>query len=979
MCCPRATDGAIMKPMSRPPAKTTKIFILACLSLTLAHSALAAEWVELQVAGTDVVYNDVVCTDANNCWIFGSNQGQGLVLHADPSIQPIEFTAVNLPNTPITPPTLRQAHFISPTRGWAVGEAECVLGYDSGTWTVLKHSGIEDLSAVFFLDALNGFVVCDSNPVENSMWTSGDGGENWGIPQVTTMFIDPRGIWFEDLTHGYMASLPGTGSETLHETNSGGLLWFPASTSPASSLDLHAIVETPDGRLWIPGTADRLFVAADSNSTFINTPTTLGSNWRDLAFAIHDPQLAWLVGEAGAIGFSDDGGSNWISQDVAATLEIRGVSAVDSTHAYAVAWDSTRGGVILNYGCTINSDCATTDACLISPVCNAGLCEYASVDCEDGDPCTDHSCDPILGCQQTYNTAACDDVDPCTYDDVCDGAGTCAGTAVSCTDDPDTCGVLRSCNGTSSCDEAFPGDLTSCDDLDPCTYDDACDGAGACLGTTIICQGDDGVCALNRACDGSATCFESYPDSSTACDDDELCTHTDVCDSLGGCIGTPMDCTDGSPPCGAQRSCDGSPNCVEIFPGAETGCDDSDLCSYDDACNGAGACAGSLIVCEDETTICGARRSCDGSSQCVETYPAAGSPCDDEDPCTIGEVCDGLGQCMGGQAYSCSDGDPCTEDLCDGQGGCSNPPSPAGTVCDICRVCSEQGECIQAESGAFCSGPDDCSPDGVCDAGGVCLVELSCGQAIRPSCPILADYGKEESQRTDCRLPNEAVRMRVSIMPTEPGSGGYLPVRLTLQNLHDLPLWDLAIRLELPNAQQGGFLPGSLRAHMGGEAVELAMRISSANDRLLLSLPEDRALAPGEAGTLLVDFLLQGDEDDFGRELAPLSLDVWAPCATEIEPGTSHSLGCHQGGASGGRQDLLFDVQGSEMLPLQSISTALPFKGQAGDYQADQELEESSWNGAGCSCANREPGWSLAFILALGAWWAWSRRKRSSE
>ncbi len=174
-------------------------------------------------------------------------------------------------------------------------------------------------------------------------------------------------------------------------------------------------------------------------------------------------------------------------------------------------------------------------------------------------------------------------------------------------------------------------------------------------------------------------------------------------------------------------------------------------------------------------------------------------------------------------------------------------------------------------------------------------------------------------------------------------------------------------------------MPGSLRAHMGGEAVELAMRIGSANDRLLLSLPGDRALTPGETGTLLVDFLLQGDEDDFGQALAPLSLDVWAPCATEIEPGVSHSLGCHHGGASGDRQDLLFEGEGSEMLPLQSISTALPFKGQVGVYQADQEFEESSWSGAGCSCANREPGWSLAFILTLGTWWAWSRRKRSNE
>ena len=56
--------------------------------------------------------------------------------------------------------------------------------------------------------------------------------------------------------------------------------------------------------------------------------------------------------------------------------------------------------------------------------------EHEEKDCDDGDVCTDDSCDIGLGCQNTNNTAPCEDGDACTTGDTCDGSACLAGAAV---------------------------------------------------------------------------------------------------------------------------------------------------------------------------------------------------------------------------------------------------------------------------------------------------------------------------------------------------------------------------------------------------------------------------------------------------------------------------------------------------------------------------------------------------------------------
>ncbi|MBL6975666.1 MAG: hypothetical protein ISR64_08050 [Deltaproteobacteria bacterium] len=108
-----------------------------------------------------------------------------------------------------------------------------------------------------------------------------------------------------------------------------------------------------------------------------------------------------------------------------------------------------------------------------------------------------------------------------------------------------------------------------------------------------------------------------------------------------------------------------------------------------------------------------------------------GDLCDDGDPCTHTDRCKG-GACVG-TAYACDDGRACTDDLCDGYGGCGYPVSEG--LCLINNVCFEPGQasalsaCVicdpavsdtafaLAEDGTTCGKDDPCLSEGQCQSG----------------------------------------------------------------------------------------------------------------------------------------------------------------------------------------------------------------------------------------------------------------------
>ncbi len=265
---------------------------------------------------------------------------------------------------------------------------------------------------------------------------------------------------------------------------------------------------------------------------------------------------------------------------------------------------------------------------------------HENVDCEDENVCTDDAC--IEGgtgriCENAHNTLPCDDGDDCTGPDECsDGAcvpgpGLCeCETDGDCTEHED--GNL--CNGTLVCNT----------ETDLCEVDP---------GTVVTCPPTSTVCHQMVCVPETGSCVDDNPASGTACEDDSNACTDDVCDGAGSCTHPAADCDD-SDAC-TTDSCDTTTGCVH----ATVTCDDGEVCTDD---------------------------SCDSTTGCVFTYNTA--PCNDGDMCTTPDVCDGAGTCVGTDTGTTECSGTCV-DLDTDRSNCGS----CGTACGSDEDCIS-GSCV---------------------------------------------------------------------------------------------------------------------------------------------------------------------------------------------------------------------------------------------------------------------------------------------
>ncbi len=163
-----------------------------------------------------------------------------------------------------------------------------------------------------------------------------------------------------------------------------------------------------------------------------------------------------------------------------------------------------------------------------------------TLNCDDGNPCTDDSCDPSSGCVHTPKPdgTSCSDGNACTTGDKCTSGQCVSGTPVTCAA-LDQCHVAGVCDPqTGVCSNPAAPDGTKCDDGEKCTANDACQ-AGKCAGTAVTCAALD-QCHVAGVCDPqTGVCSNPAAPDGTKCDDGEKCTTNDIC-IRGICAGTPV-------------------------------------------------------------------------------------------------------------------------------------------------------------------------------------------------------------------------------------------------------------------------------------------------------------------------------------------------------------------------------------------------------------------------------------------------------
>ena len=363
------------------------------------------------------------------------------------------------------------------------------------------------------------------------------------------------------------------------------------------------------------------------------------------------------------------------------------------------------------FGCFLVSlvglDCDDGDACTAFDVCESTTeCVGAPIECTDDNPCTLDLCDNPYGCKFTAIAGLpCDDGDACTLLDHCSQEAFCGGHPKDCFDGS-ACTVVDCTDGECSVTAEL-----DCTDGDPCTLD-GCDPGLGCFHTEDACD-DSNSCTLDGCSPISGCVHVSTP--GIACDDGDDCTAPDKCGS-GQCVsGAPVVCDDGNPctadtcipgvgcfhvataePCSDGNACTINDQCGSgaCIPGATKSCHDGNACTVD-ACHALAGCehvnhTGPCNDFDDCTTndhcVAGACQSdekiCDDLNPCTVdhcdhpvgcTFTAVPSlPCDDGLPCSIGDACNILGQCISGPMMDCDDNKPCTWDFCNEDPGCTH-------------------------------------------------------------------------------------------------------------------------------------------------------------------------------------------------------------------------------------------------------------------------------------------------------------------
>lgn len=345
-------------------------------------------------------------------------------------------------------------------------------------------------------------------------------------------------------------------------------------------------------------------------------------------------------------------------------------------------------------------DCQACNVAGAQGVCtllSAGtVCRAAMSACDAPEACPGNAAACPADAQQP-DGAACNDGDLCTQGDTCQAGACVSGSPVVCTA-LDACHVPGTCSpATGLCTNPAKPNGAVCDDGNLCTQTDSCQG-GTCLGgNPVVCTALDACHDAGLCNPATGVCPNPPKPDGTACDDGDLCTLSDGCQS-GVCVGgSPVMCAalDG---CHLPGTCSPATGlCDNPAKPNGSACNDANLCTQTDVCQN-GACLGqSPVICQP-VSPCHAAGTCNPmTGVCSNPTKADGTSCDDADACTEMDACQG-GVCFGTFA-ECPPADDChVGGMCDPVSGCLSVPKPDGAAC-AGGTC-QSGACVSGTGGA---------------------------------------------------------------------------------------------------------------------------------------------------------------------------------------------------------------------------------------------------------------------------------------
>ncbi len=336
-------------------------------------------------------------------------------------------------------------------------------------------------------------------------------------------------------------------------------------------------------------------------------------------------------------------------------------------------------------------------------------------------------------------------LDPCTQNDQCQ-SGWCVehlGDGVCTTACQEECPPGWSCQQVAGAqpDLVFVCVSDHANLCKPCATSEGCQSTGAedaCIDYGAEGAFCGGGCAEDSDCPWGFLCQEA-----TTADGVTLTScvaETGVCPCSSKAVelalATPCHKSNESGTCTGQRVCteDGLTDCDAQTPEAEV-CDGIDNDCDGDIDEAADVGGESVPLCDD--TIECTKDLCHGADGCSHT-PLDSGECKDGDACTAGDHC-AAGECVGTPVL-CDDGNLCTDDACDGAGGCefafNNADCDDGDPCTVADECNG-GSCQGTPVSCQCQEDSDCV---VLEDGDLCNGTLACNKSTYPyQCAVMPD------------------------------------------------------------------------------------------------------------------------------------------------------------------------------------------------------------------------------------------------
>ena len=465
-------------------------------------------------------------------------------------------------------------------------------------------------------------------------------------------------------------------------------------------------------------------VSPDTAAATCTTDEECQAAWKDQVFPCHAP----ACGASGACEWQAvadaeacDDGNDCTENDAC----LDGQCVGDPRICDAGSDPCVSAACVRGQGCQpVNTQawCDDGDRCTVNDACADGTCKAGqAIVCDDANPCTSDACD-AGACVFTPKEGACDDLNPCTTGDACLGGACAPGGWSTCDELQDVPCQRKVCVPPDGCTLIDDDDGAPCDDLDACTLGDTCL-AGSCAGPVPTPCRDDDPCTTD-GCDPSSGCTFQPIAENGACDDLNPCTSGEKCKS-GLCKGgTVASCPDDGDPC-TLDACDPATGSCGATVIAGLPCDDKNPCTQADTCDQAGQCKGGPgVPCNDgnpcTTDLC---TVVNGAAVCSATPGLSAAACDDKNPCTTNDACQPGKTTCAGAPKSCNDGNPCTVDSCNYvDGACLHTDAADGTACESEDLCLKNPRCtagacvgdvVSCDDGDLCTA-DLCDKDGGC-------------------------------------------------------------------------------------------------------------------------------------------------------------------------------------------------------------------------------------------------------------------------